>query len=90
MALSFIIVESSCSKLVSSAGVQPNVKLITNRYPFAKIEVMTQQPIKKGDEICIDYFGFGRNSVVKFHERQKQIEERYSFKCQCKKCEQGI
>lgn len=72
---------------------KPNVKVVTNAAPYARIEVLALEPIKKGDEICIDYVGFslqeGEDSAG-FSKRQQVIKERYSFSCQCRKCKEGI
>lgn len=70
---------------------QPNVKVVTNRYSSAKIEVVAQKSILKGEEICIDYIGFNLQKSFKvYDERQKIIQDRYSFLCECKICRQYI
>jgi len=61
----------------------PNVKSFTDKTTAARLDAQALRPIRKGDEICIDYVGVGKHDVA---ERKRQIREKYSFECRCDKC----
>jgi len=64
----------------------PNTKTESYRSPYANIEVVALEPIKKGEEICIDYIGFHMYEDMNWKERQQVIKAKYGFECMCKAC----
>lgn len=50
-----------------------------------RIEVLPLRDIEKGEEILISYI----DATLPYRNRQDELCERYFFKCQCNKCQEG-
>ena len=69
----------------------PNVRSVSSGHAKAVLKVKALRNIAAGEEICIDYFGFGSRAAeahaFSAEQRREILQQTYFFECQCPACQ---
>ena len=65
---------------------QPNAQVCSQEFADAYIDVKALEDIEKGQELLISYIPTGSPSMSSTVRRQRELQAKYLFVCDCVKC----
>eukprot|EP00934_Nitzschia_sp_Nitz4_P001235 Nitzschia sp. Nitz4//scaffold140_size61219//20334//21095//NITZ4_006437-RA/size61219-processed-gene-0.3-mRNA-1//1//CDS//3329536218//1235//frame0 len=66
---------------------EPNAEVRSQEFIDHHMDLVAKRDLEKGEEILISYIGVGPNVGKKStHQRQRELQRKYLFLCDCPKC----